>query len=203
MGRAVIVAVFVIVAVLGAPDWTKTADTLSKSVVFIATSEGTCSGFVINAHAKGDKDYILTAAHCDGKELYADNVPAKVVMKDAKRDLLILEVDDLDRPAVVLAVKNPLLGEEVASFGYGGGLEKPMFRLAHVSHPSIDLPELEGGPFVMIDAGYVGGMSGGPCVNTLGEVVSIVQRASDKVGLGVGVETIRSKVARFLEKPKP
>jgi S1-C subfamily serine protease len=186
-----------------APDWTKTADTLSKSVVFIASSGGTCSGFVINAHAKGDKDYILTAAHCDGKELYADNVPAKVVMKDAKRDLLILEVDDLDRPAVVLAVKNPLLGEEVASFGYGGGLEKPMFRLAHVSHPAIDLPELEGGPFVMIDAGYVGGMSGGPVSNALGEVVSIVQRASDKVGLGVGVETIRSKVARFLEKPKP
>lgn len=186
-----------------APDWTKTADTLSKSVVFIVSTGGTCSGFVVNAHAKGDKDYILTAAHCDGKELYADNVPAKVVMKDAKRDLLILEVDDLDRPAVVLAAKNPLLGEEVASFGYGGGLEKPMFRLAHVSHPAIDLPELEGGPFVMIDAGYVGGQSGGPCVNALGEVVSIVQRASDKVGLGVGVETIRSKVGRFLEKPKP
>jgi S1-C subfamily serine protease len=55
----------------------------------------------------------------------------------------------------------------------------------------------------MIDASYVFGQSGGPCINSKGEVVSIVQRRSDAVGVGIGAEAIRGKVARFLEKPKP
>lgn len=187
------------------PDWTKTADTLAKSIVFITTADGSCTGMVLNAHAKGDKDLILTAAHCHqpGKEIYVDSMAAKVTFKDLRKDLLILEVDDLDRPAVVLALKNPVQGEDVGSLGYGYGLEQPMFRLAHVSNPAIDVPDVEGGPFVMIDAGFVGGMSGGAVVNAQGEVVSIVQRASGLVGIGVGVEAIRSKVGKFLEKPKP
>lgn len=40
-------------------------------------------------------------------------------------------------------------------------------------------------------------------VNTSGEVVSIVQRGGSGVGIGVGAETIRSKVGRYLGKPKP
>lgn len=190
---------------LGA-DWTVTANTLSKSVVYVNSAEGSCTGFVINAQWKGDKDLILTAAHCDadpGHPVFADSAIARVVMKDAKRDLMILEVDDLDRPAVTLAKKDPVQGEEVGSFGFGYALEKPMLRIAHVSNPAIQLPDIEGGPFVMIDAGYVGGQSGGPCINAAGEVVSIVQRASGLVGIGVGVETIQSKLGRYLPKSKP
>jgi S1-C subfamily serine protease len=183
-------------------DWAPLATAIGKSVVFVQGGEGGCTGFVINAQVKGDKDYILTAAHCHkpGAELYADSVTAKIVLKDPKKDLMILEVDDLDRPAVTLALKNPQQGEEVGSFGHGMGLEQPMFRHAYVSNPSISIPEVEGGPFVMIDAGYVGGQSGGPCINAKGEVVSIVQRASGLVGIGIGAEAIRQKVSRFLPK---
>lgn len=184
-----------------ASDWTKTADTLSKSVVFVANSEGTCTGMVINANAKGEKDYILTADHCYGQELTADGAVARVVFRDIKKDLMLLEVDDLGRPAVVLSQKNPAQGEEVASMGYGMGLERPMFRTAHVADAAMEIPDVTGGPFVMIDAGYVGGQSGGPVINEKGEVVSIVQRGTANVGIGVGVETIRSKVSRYLEKP--
>jgi S1-C subfamily serine protease len=180
--------------------WTATADTLAKSVVFVQSSDGSCTGFVINAHAKNDKDYVLTAAHCDGTELYADGSTAKIVFKDVKRDLMILEVDDLDRPAVTLADKDPVQGDEVASFGFGYSLETPMLRIAHVSNPRILVSGVDGGPFVMIDAGYVGGQSGGPCINGKGEVVSIVQRASGLVGIGIGTEAIRDKIRRFLPK---
>jgi S1-C subfamily serine protease len=195
------VAMLVLAGLLSA-DWAPLATTIGKSVVFVQ-GDGTCTGFVINAHAKGgDKDYILTAAHCHrpGAELYADSVTAKIVLKDEKKDLMILEVDDLDRPAVTIAVKNPQQGEEIGSFGHGYGLEQPMFRHAYVSNPSISVPEVEGGPVVMIDAGYVSGQSGGPCINAKGEVVSIVQRASGLVGIGIGAEAIRSKVGRFLPK---
>lgn len=187
---------------LGSPaDWTKTADTLAQSVVYVESATGSCTGFIINAHVKGDKDYVLTANHCYGPELYADHALAKAIFRDGKHDLMILEVDDLDRPAVSLAGKNPAQGDEIASFGFGLGLDKPMLRIAHVSNPAIELPDVEGGPFVLIDAGYVGGQSGGPCINVAGEVVSIVQRANGLLGIGQGVEAIRDRVRRYLEKP--
>lgn len=181
-------------------DWSKTADTLSQSVVFVESAEGSCTGFVINSNAKNDKDYILTAAHCDGEKLYADHVVAKVLWKDGKKDLMVLEVDDLDRPAVTFAAKNPGQGDEIASLGFGMGLEKPMFRTAHVANAAIDIPDVEGGPFVMIDAGYVSGQSGGPVCNPAGEVVSIVQRGSGLVGIGVGAEVIHDRIHRYLPK---
>jgi S1-C subfamily serine protease len=203
MVRRAMVGVFVVLAAarLGAADWTPVADKLAQSVVYVENAQGSCTGFVINSHAKNDKDLIMTAAHCDGDKLYADNAVARVIWKDGKRDLMILEVEDTERPAVTLAKSNPLQGQELGSFGYGYGLEGAMLRIAHVSNASINLPEIEGGPFVMIDAGYVSGQSGGPCINAAGELVSIVQQASGLVGIGVGVETIRSKAGRYFEKP--
>ena len=184
--------------------WTPLADAIGKSVVYVQSGDGgSCTGFVVNADVKGGKDHVLTAAHChkSGHDLFADSMPAKIVFKDQKKDLMILEVDDLDRPAVTIAQKNPKTGDEIGSFGHGYGLEDPMFRHAYVSNAAITLPDVEGGPLVMIDAGYVSGQSGGPCIDSKGEVVSIVQRASGLVGIGIGAEAIRSKVGRFLPKP--
>lgn len=180
-------------------DWASTADTLSKSVVYIQTPEGSCTGMVINANWKGGKDLVLTDKHCEASEIYADGAVAKPIYK--RDDLMVLEVDDLDRPAVVFAKADPKQGDEVGSFGFGMGLSKPMLRIAHVSNPSIDIPDVPGGPFVMIDAAYVAGQSGGAVVNASGEVVSIVQRASGTVGIGVGAENITKAVKRYLEKP--
>lgn len=206
MRRVQVLAVFIVVelcALLNAAplDWVSIAITVNQSVIEVASDSGNCTGFIIDAHAKGDKDRILTAAHCGTKDLYADNAPARIVMRDPKRDLMVLEVDDLERPALRVAMKNPQQGEEVISYGYGYALGKPMFRHAYISISSADLPDLDGGPFVMIDAGFVAGQSGGPCINSAGEVVSIVQQASGLVGVGVGAETLRDKVGRYLEKP--
>ena len=187
-------------------DWAMVADKIAKSVVYIETTSGSCTGYVVNADAtnkdKEDVDYILTAAHCDGPELYADQTVAHVLWKDTKKDLMVLEVANLDRPALKIAKDNPKIGDEVASYGYGWGLERPMFRTAHVSDDKTYIPEQGiGGPFIVIDAQFVSGQSGGPVINAAGEVVSIVQRASGLVGIGIGAETLRGKVGRFLPKP--
>jgi S1-C subfamily serine protease len=183
------------------PDWAAIVVLLERSVVYIQTAEGGCSGFVINdvvVKDKDDRDYIATAAHCDGTALYADNVPAKVIFKDTKKDLMVLEVDDLKRPALKLATQDPRIGDAVGSYGFGYAWERPMFRLAHIADDKTYVPEGDiGGPFFMLDAAFVGGQSGGPCVNAAGEVVLMVQLASDRVGLGVGAATIKSKIGRF------
>ena len=184
-------------------DWTAIAKKTGESVVRVETGEATCTGFIVNDDVKGDRDAVLTAAHCAGAEMYADSAIAKIIWKNVKADLMILDVADTGRPAIGIAASNPKVGEEVGSYGFGYALERPMFRLAHVSDDAAVLPDIEGGPFILIDAAFVPGQSGGPVVNAAGEVASIVQQASGLVGIGEGAEALRSKIKRYLPKLKP
>jgi S1-C subfamily serine protease len=185
-------------------DWTTVVELLAKATVYIETKGGGCTGFVINTVLDKDDDKktrLLTAAHCEGEQMYADQTPTKVLFKDTKKDLMILETDDLERPALKLASGDPKVGDLVASYGYGYSLERPMFRVAHVSDDKTYVSENGiGGPLFMLDAAFVPGQSGGPVVNAAGELVMIVQLATDRVGLGVGAEVIKAKVGRFFAK---
>jgi S1-C subfamily serine protease len=185
----------------GATDWSANAEKLAKSVVYIETADGSCTGFVINSDAKNEKDYVLTAAHCDGSKLYADGSDARVIYKDLKKDLMVLEVEDTGRPAVMLAKNNPKPGDELASYGYGYGFERPMLRITHVADDNTHIDQDGvGGPFIVTDATFVPGQSGGPVINAAGEVAMMVQLGSNAVGFGVGAEVMRSKVSRYFEK---
>jgi len=190
---------------LTAMDWPAMVKALEKSVVTIERNDAgvSCTGFVINSKVKKDEEtltYVLTAAHCEAAKLWADQAEAKVVAKNTEKDLLVLSVDHLDKPAMKLAQDNPKVGDETASFGYGMGLEKPLFRIAHISAETYIPYEGIGGPLFFVDGGYVGGQSGGPVINPAGEVVMMVQRSSAQTGIGVGAETIRSRVGRYFEK---
>jgi hypothetical protein len=85
----------------------------------------------------------------------------------------------------------------VASGGYGYGFWH--VRIANVANPKAIVPGLVG-PFLVVNSGYVPGQSGGPVVNIKGEIVGVVQLASDRVGLGRGAEYIADKVGRFFAK---
>jgi S1-C subfamily serine protease len=188
-------------------DWAALVKSLEKSVVAIEINEAgtSCTGFVINSRIKKDDEdltYVLTAAHCEAPRLWADQAAAKVLAKNTEKDLLVLAVEHLDRPALKLAKENPKVGDAVASFGYGMGLEKPLFRIAHISAETYIPYEGIGGPLFFVDGAFVGGQSGGPTVNEAGEVVMIVQRSSATTGIGVGAETIRQRVGKYWEKPQ-
>src|SRR5688572_30256423 len=101
-------------------QWTKVAPTLNESIVRIETGDGgTCSGFV----SDNEKDLVVTAAHCDGPKLYVDQIPATIHAKDLKSDLMVLYVRGIDKPALKMALKNPEVGQEVATYGFGLSLE--------------------------------------------------------------------------------
>lgn len=211
MKRTVVALLFALSFVLpsfAADGWDDAVKKLTASTVYFEIDgEGSCTGFVVNANAtpsgKADHgtDYVATAAHCDGGKLFADHVPAQVVYKNTKKDLLVVEVADLTRPALKLAAKNPEVGDSVASYGFGLGLERPMLRIATVADNASTLPEYGiGGPYIQTDAQFVPGQSGGPVVNKAGEIVAIVQMGGSGVGLGVGAETLRAEIGRFFEK---
>jgi S1-C subfamily serine protease len=199
--RIIVTAIMLLAVALpvGATDWSVAAEKLAKSVVYIESAQGSCTGFVINSDVKGDKDYVLTAAHCDGAQLYADGSDARVIYKDIKTDLIVLEIEDTGRAALRLAKDNPKQGEEVASFGFGYGFERPMLRITHIADDQTYMPE-HGGPFIVTDATFVGGQSGGPVINAAGEVSMMVQLGTNSVGFGIGAEKMRSKVGRYCEK---
>jgi S1-C subfamily serine protease len=211
MKRAIVAVVAGLYAFCGVPlhartEWSTLVKDLTKSVVTIErdTSGTSCTGFIINSKVKKDQDtltYVLTAAHCEASKLFADQAEAKVVAKNTEKDLLVLAVEHLDKPAMKLAQDNPKVGDEVASFGYGMGLEKPLFRIAHVSAETYIPYEGIGGPLFFVDGGFVSGQSGGCVINLAGEVVMMVQRSSATTGIGVGAETMRQKIGRYWEKP--
>lgn len=187
---------------LHAADWSGTVKQVEKSIVFLQVgSDGGCTAFVINQ----EKHYLLTAGHCYGDDHtdWADGVPTDVIYLDNKRDLMVLQAKNIDptKAALHLAAKNPAIGEEVMSAGYGYALERPFFRQAHIQDNAMKLPDVDGGPFISTDTAFVPGQSGGPVVNNAGEVVMIVQRGDGgTTGLGIGVETIRQYVGRFFGK---
>lgn len=191
--------IFTFVTPSFAQEWTNTVTNVLKSVVYVESDAGSCSGFVIDATRK----YVMTAAHCDAEDggiVWIDRVIGKIISKDTKKDLAVFEVKDLDasRPALTLAIRDPKIGEEVMSIGYGMALERPFFRKAMISDTATQIPEDGiGGPYITVDAAFVGGQSGGPVVNKAGEVVMIVQRASNTIGIGVGAEIIKERMARF------
>lgn len=182
-----------------AADWTTAVSRFKDSVVEIAVGgEGACTGFVID----NNRDFVMTAAHCDvssdAQRLLVDNLVAKVRAKDVKNDLMVLQVEGIDRPALALAKNNPKVGDEVASFGYGYALERPLFRVAHVSAEDV---AIERGRYLVVDGSFVPGQSGGPVVNPAGEVVMIVQLGNSVIGLGIGADMIQDKMGRFFTLP--
>jgi S1-C subfamily serine protease len=181
--------------------WVDVAAMLEKSVVPLTGRFGEgygCSGFVINE----SKNFVLTDSHCQKDIVYVDKIPAEVVAVDVQQDLMVLEVEDLDRPALKMADSKPRRGQQIATDGYGMVLLKSLFRTAHVSAVDTPITDIQGGPFVVTDAAFVGGQSGGPGVNEAGEVVMIVQRASGLVGVGVNVEIIKDRMGKWIEKPR-
>lgn len=182
-------------------SWTAIAEKLNQSTVFVEIVTGTdtvgsCTGIMINA----EKHYVLTAGHCDGEKILVDGTATYKVFKDERKDLLVLRAANVDRPAIKLAKNGPVQGDQVASHGYGFGLEKPMFRVAHVSNTDMVIEGLSG-PFAMVDGAFVPGQSGGPVVNDQGELVMIVQMGNEMLGLGVDAKVIRDKVGRYFSEP--
>lgn len=197
---SLVFALFALIPTITATDWTKVVTETGKSVMRLETEDGgTCTGFSIDK----TRDYVLTAAHCQGVGLTADGVLAEEVWKDRKKDLMVLRVKHHGKPALKLAAKDPSIGQEVMSVGYGYALDRPMYRMAHISDNEvyIAIGDSVFGPFLATDAAFVSGQSGGPIVDLAGNVAMIVQRASNTVGIGVGAETMRDKVDKYFEKP--
>lgn len=147
------------------------------------------SGFIVeengiivtNAHVIGKADEILVQLS-DRREL-----PAKLIGKDDRSDVAVLQIDAKNLPAVKIANIDGLkVGQWVMAVGSPFGLDYTATQ-GIISSLGRNLPSDSYTPFIQTDAAINPGNSGGPLFNTSGEVIGINSQIYTSTGSYAGV----------------
>lgn len=166
----------------GDVDFSKVVEKVRPAVVQIVTGEEhKGSGFII--HPSG---YVLTAYHVveDAKEITVKvegdeedkEYEAELVYYHGGDDIALLEIKGQDLPALELAdSKKAKLGSEVIALGYPA----PGDSLTVTKGLLSSIREDEGGKTFQISSPVNPGNSGGPLLNSSGEVLGIVFAKAD------------------------
>jgi len=178
------------------------------------------SGFIIspdgyivtNDHVAGNATEI-TVTLTNGKEY-----KAKLIGTDHATDICLLKIDDTNLPYVTLGNSdNILIGEWVIAFGNPFGLfnlnDKPTVTVGVVSSTGMNLDEMDNRYYlnmIQTDAAINGGNSGGPLVNSIGQVIGMntliytAGQAKGNIGLGfaIPINKIKKIVTQLKENGK-
>ena len=174
------------------------------------------SGFIIspdgyivtNDHVAGNATEI-TVTLTNGKEY-----KAKLVGTDHSTDISLLKIDDINLPYVTLGNSDDvLIGEWVIAFGNPFGLfnlnDKPTVTVGVISATGMNLEPIDNRYYLNMlqtDAAINGGNSGGPLVNSIGEVIgmnTIIYTAGGVKGsIGLGFAIPINRVKRVITQLK-
>ena len=147
-------------------------------------TRGQGSGFIVSSDG-----LILTNAHVvsEAKEVMVKlndrrEFKAKVLGADPKTDVAVLRIDAKDLPTVPLGSARDLkVGEWVLAIGSPFGFENSV-SAGVVSAKGRSLPDDSFVPFIQTDVAVNPGNSGGPLLNTRGEVVGINSQIYSRTG---------------------
>lgn len=183
--------------------------------------KGLGSGFIIspdgyivtNDHVAGNATEI-TVTMTDGKH-YA----AKVIGTDPVTDICLLKVDVSDLPYEILGNSDEvMIGEWVVALGNPFGLfeinDKPTVTVGVISSTGMNLEPIDNRYYINMlqtDAAINGGNSGGPLVNSEGEVIGMNtliftggsgSQGSIGLGFAIPINKIKRIVAELKDKGK-
>lgn len=153
-------------------------------------AQGVGSGFIIDPGG-----YVLTNAHvvADAEEVtvrLADakrEFKARVIGRDKLSDVALLKIDAQGLPVVSTGDSDSLkVGEWVAAIGSPFGFDNTI-TAGIVSAKERSLPNETAVPFIQTDVAVNPGNSGGPLLNTRGEVVGINSAIYSQTGGYMGV----------------
>jgi serine protease Do len=170
---------------------------------FIISSDGY---IVTNDHVAGNASEI-TVTMTDGEQ-----VSAKLIGSDRTSDICLLKINKSDLPFVSLGNSDDvIIGEWVIAFGNPFGLfevnDKPTVTVGVVSSTGLNLEPIEERYYfnmIQTDAAINGGNSGGPLVNSLGEVIgmnTIIYTAGGVQGnIGLGFAIPVNKIKKIISE---
>jgi S1-C subfamily serine protease len=195
MRRTLLAAVIVLALAcpaLATTGWTAVAARVAAASARVEHAGRTvCSAFSIDEQ----RGLFMTAYHCLGEALTLDGHIAWTVYAHRDLDLAVLETRGVRKPALVPGPA-AVVGQPIAAFGWGYGLNEPLFRTGVVSAVGLVIPELSGA-WLTTDFSLVGGQSGGAMVDAEGRVISINLMGSSAVGLGRSITDILAATAPF------
>lgn len=178
--------------------------------------KGLGSGFIISPDG-----YILTNDHVAGNAseititmTNGKHYDAKVVGSDAVSDICLLKVDESNLPYVILGNSDDIIiGEWVIALGNPFGLfeinDKPTVTVGVISATGMNLEPLNNRYYLNMlqtDAAINGGNSGGPLVNSIGEVIgmnTLIYTAGGSEGnIGLSFAIPINKIKRIVSELK-
>lgn len=172
---------------------------------YIISSDGY---IVTNDHVAGNATKI-TITLTDGRTF-----DAKVIGSDAASDICLLKIDGDDLPYVTLGNSDDIIiGEWVIALGNPFGLfelnDKPTVTVGVVSAAGMNLDAINDRFYlnmIQTDASINGGNSGGPLVNSLGDVIGmntlIFTSGNNSGSIGLGFAIPVNKIKRITEELK-
>ena len=171
---------------------------------YIISSDGY---IVTNDHVAGNASQI-TVTLTNGK-----NYSAKLVGTDHATDISLLKIKGKNFPFVKLGNSdNVIIGEWVVALGNPFGLfslnNKPTVTVGVISSTGLNLQPLKQRYYlnmIQTDAAINGGNSGGPLVNSLGEVIgmnTLIFTAGSQGNIGLGFAIPINKVKRIIRELK-
>lgn len=165
-------------------------------------------GFIItNDHVAGNASEI-TVTMTNGK-----TYNAKIVGTDPVSDICLIKIDAKDLPYVPLGNSDEIIiGEWVIALGNPFGLfdlnDKPTVTVGVISSSGMNLEPINNRYYMNMlqtDAAINGGNSGGPLVNSVGEVIgmnTLIYTAGAQGNIGLGFAIPINKVKRIVEELK-
>ncbi len=166
-------------------------------------------GYIVtNDHVAGNATEI-TVTLTNGKEY-----KAKLIGSDHSTDISLLKIDDNGLPHVILGNSDDvLIGEWVIAFGNPFGLfnlnDKPTVTVGVISSTGMNLEPIDDRYYlnmIQTDAAINGGNSGGPLVNSVGEVIgmnTIIYTANGVKGnIGLGFAIPINRIKRIITQLK-
>ncbi len=174
------------------------------------------SGYIISSDG-----YIVTNDHVAGnaaeiKVTLTDGrtYDAKIVGSDTPSDVCLLKIDETNLPYLKLGNSDDIIiGEWVIALGNPFGLfeinDKPTVTVGVISATGMNLEPVNGRYYlnmIQTDAAINGGNSGGPLVNSLGEVIGmntlIFTSGNSNGNIGLGFALPINKVKRIIKELK-
>ncbi len=178
---------------------------------------GLGSGFIISPDG-----YILTNDHVAGNATEititmtnGKHYKAKIIGTDYVTDICLLKIDETNLPYIKLGNSDEvIIGEWVIALGNPFGLfevnDKPTVTVGVISSTNMNLEPINNRYYLNMlqtDAAINGGNSGGPLVNSLGEVIGMntliytgTSGAQGNIGLGFAIPI--NKVKKIVDELK-
>ena len=157
-------------------------------------------GYILTAQHVIDKAKEIEVRTADGQRL-----AARMVVADSQLDLALLKIQS-ERAAPVLSLGDSeriQVGDLAIVFSYPFGRESSM-SLGIISRAGRTYPDSAGYDFVQTDAGAYPGVSGGPLLNSQGDVVGMITMASERGNLGFAtpINLIKKILPRLVKGEK-